>query len=74
MTQKQRMLGYLQEHGSITTMQAFLDLGNCSPRKAISQLRRDGHKIIDTTISGVDRYGEKCHWKRYTLIEGAHEQ
>jgi len=68
MTAKQRMLDYLKEYKYITTRQAVLDLGNCSPRKTISELRRDGYKIIDTTVSGHNRFGDKCHYKRYTLI------
>ena len=65
MTQKDRMLKYMDDFGFITTYQAVLDLGIASPTKRISELRQEGETIIGETIYGKNRYGEKTHYNKY---------
>lgn len=65
---KNRVLNYIIEFGSITTKQAFEDLGCTRLSEYIRQLRLE--KDIDDEIeTGINRYGEKVCWKRYFLKE-----
>lgn len=63
---KNRVLNYIVEFGSITTKQAFEDLGCTRLSEYIRQLREE-MEIDDEVITGINRYGEKVFWKRYFL-------
>lgn len=65
---KERILNYILQHGSITTWEAFERLGCTRLSEYIRQLRLD-YNITDTTISKVNRYGEKVYFKKYMLGE-----
>lgn len=66
-TQEQRILDYIREFGSITQLDALRDLGVMRLASRISSLRKQGHNIISETEPVKNRYGEKCHIKRYSL-------
>lgn len=66
---KERVLNYMLEFGSITTKQAFEDLGCTRLSEYIRQLRIDMN-IDDEVLTGVNRYGEKVFWKRYFIRKG----
>lgn len=63
---KNRILNYIIEFGSITTKQAFEDLGCTRLSEYIRQLREE-MQIDDELVSGVNRYGEKVWYKKYFL-------
>lgn len=63
---EQRVLNYIQEFGSITTRQAFIDLGCTRLSEYIRRLRLN-YQIDDEIETGVNRYGEKVHWKKYYI-------
>ena len=63
---KNRVLNYIIEFGSITTKQAFEDLGCTRLSEYIRQLRQE-MEIDDEVLTGTNRYGEKVFWKRYYL-------
>lgn len=65
---KNRILNYMIEFGSITTKQAFEDLGCTRLSEYIRQLRLE-MQIDDEIVSGVNRYGEKVCWKKYFIKE-----
>ena len=67
--QNRRILNYMRENGSITTMEAFTKLGVCRLGSRISELRSEGHVIAGTRESGKNRYGEKVNYLRYVLHE-----
>jgi hypothetical protein len=71
LTQHDRILNYMKDFGSITTLQAFTDLGITKLTTRISEMRRDGIKIEGEPITVKNRYGDKCHIHRYTLKEEA---
>ncbi len=71
-TQTQRVLDYIQEFGSITQLDALQDLGVMRLASRISDLKRQGYPITSTIEPVKNRYGEKCHIKRYSL-QGAVE-
>ena len=64
---KNRVLNYIIEFGSITTKQAFEDLGCTRLSEYIRQLRQE-MEIDDEVLTGTNRYGEKVFWKRYYLV------
>ena len=64
--QKQQILDYIDRFGSITTFEAFADLGITKLTTRISELRReDGIAIADTTVTGKNRLGKTIQYKRY---------
>lgn len=64
-----RVLNYMLEFGSITTKQAFEDLG-CSRLSEYIRRLRTKMTIEDEIITGTNRYGEKVFWKKYFIKEG----
>lgn len=65
---KERVLDYIKEFGSITTKEAFVDLGCTRLSEYIRQLRLE-HNIADEWLKGTNRFGETTHFKRYWLEE-----
>lgn len=65
---KERILRYIQEFGSITTKEAFDDLGCTRLAEYIRQLRLE-YNIADEWLKGKNRFGETTHYKKYWLEE-----
>ena len=63
---KNRILDYIKEFGSITTKDAFIDLGCTRLSEYIRQLRLQ-YNIVDEWISSTNRYGERVIYKKYML-------
>lgn len=68
-TQRQRVLDYMHDFGSITQHQASLDLGVSRLASRISELKKMGIPIVSEFEPVKNRYGETCHVKRYR-VEG----
>jgi hypothetical protein len=66
---RERVLNYMKEFGSITTFNAFIDLGCTRLSEYIRQIRLE-YKVADEWIHTTNRYGEKVQYKRYWLEEG----
>ena len=65
MTQCERILQYMDDFGSITSAQAFYDLGvACLPRR-ICDLKQMGFKIESSTMISKNRYGDPVHYSVY---------
>lgn len=69
MTQKQAVLQYVKDFGSISSMEAFGDLGVTRLADVVYKLKKDGYTVKSTTESTVNRYGNKVNFSRY-VIEG----
>lgn len=69
-TQNERVLSYINEFGSITQLDALKDLGVMRLASRISDLKRQGYPIVSRIEAVKNRYGEKCHIKRYSLKRG----
>ena len=69
LSQQERILNYLHEFKSITTLDAFKDLGITKLTTRISEMRRKGIEIIGKPEVVENRYGDKCHIYRYSLKE-----
>ncbi len=66
---RERILNYMREFGSITTFNAFIDLGCTRLSEYIRQIRKE-YNVADEWETTINRYGEKVQYKRYWLEEG----
>lgn len=69
MTQHTLIIDYMREHGSISTYEAFIELGITKLTTRISELRKAGFKIRGVTVSELNRFGKPVTYNRYYLIE-----
>ena len=67
MTQKERILQYIEDFGSITQIEALKYLGVMRLASRICDLRKDGIDIISEDVVGTNRYGEKVRYARYKV-------
>lgn len=67
MSQKLRILKYLEENKTITTLESVMQLGITDPQHYIMELRNEGYNITDKWINGTNRVGRKIKYKRYRL-------
>lgn len=63
---KERIYNYILTFGSITTFEAFTELGCTRLSEYIRQLRLE-HNIKDEWVETTNRFGEKVHYKKYFL-------
>ena len=68
-TQAQRVLGYMENFGSITQLEAWKEIGVMRLASRISELRKDGVAITSKMEKVKNRYGETCSVKRYYIAE-----
>lgn len=66
-TQRDRVLQYIKNFGSITRLQAANDLGCFELASRIGELEDMGYKFERTTMKSKNRYGDKVHFTKYTL-------
>ncbi len=69
MGMRERIADYIKTFGSITTMEAFTELGCTRLSEYIRQLKFT-HKVKAEVLTRVNRYGETCHFKKYSFEEG----
>lgn len=65
--QKQMVLDYIREFGSITPVDAFKDLGITRLAAVVCRLRREGHDIHKEREHALNRYGQKVRYARYSF-------
>ncbi len=68
MSQKERVLYWLEVNGSITQGEGKEYFGISRVAARIDDLRKDGHKITTIHEEGTNRYGHKITYARYKLI------
>lgn len=66
-TQKQRIIKYIQDFGSITALEAMKDLGITQLGARIDGLQKDGYSFKKVWERSKNRYGEPVDYKRYSL-------
>lgn len=67
MTQKDMVLDYIRDFGSITPMDAFRDLGITRLAAVVCRLRREGHDIHKEREHALNRYGQNVRYVRYSF-------
>lgn len=69
MTQAERVVEYINEFGSISSMEAFRDLGITRLAARIADLESEGIHFGRKREMVVNRYGEKVYFTRYSIGE-----
>lgn len=64
-----RIIEYMQVFGSISTLEAFNDLGVARLASRIHDLKGMGYNITSEIKSSKNRFGEKTYFKVYKLAE-----
>ena len=57
-TQKERILEYIREHGSITPVEALKHIGSFRLGARIYDIKQQGHDIINLNKTGDERYAK----------------
>ena len=68
-TQKDRILEYIRKFGSISSFEAYSDLGITQLGARIDQLKKEGYEFKTEWERKTNRYGEKTDYKRYYLAD-----
>lgn len=64
---QQRIFDYMLQFGGITTLQAFVDLGESRLSGKIFDMKKKGINISSSTKEVKNRFGEKRKVKEYSL-------
>ena len=67
MTQNEKILRHLEEHGTITPLDALSEYGIMRLASRISDLKRDGVPITKTIVKAKNRFGEPVRYASYAL-------
>lgn len=65
-TMQERVMDYMRDFGSITTLQAFRDLGCSRLSEYIRRIRLE-YVVTDEWESSNNRYGDPVRFKKYKL-------
>lgn len=68
-TQREMILEYIADFGSITSFQAYSDLGITQLATRISELKERGYEFKTESQKTKNRYGKPVHFVKYYLIE-----
>lgn len=68
-TQKDRIINYIREFGSITSWEAYQDLGVMQLGARIDQLQKDGYVFKTKWEHKKNRYNGDVSFKRYYLAD-----
>ena len=68
-SQKDRIINYIREFGSISSFDAYADLGITQLGARIDQLKKEGYEFKTEWESNTNRFGEKTDYKRYYLAD-----
>lgn len=67
--QKQRVLDYIRETGSITQLEAIKELGVMRLADVVFRMKKDGYAIKTELVPVKTRYGT-THIARYSEVKG----
>ena len=69
MNQKDRILKYIRDFGSISSRDAYTDLGITQLGARIDDLQKEGYTFKKEWEAGKNRYNEPVTYKRYSLVD-----
>lgn len=67
--QRQRIINYIREFGSITSLEAYKELGITQLATRIKELKEQGYEFKTKMESSKNRYNESVSFKRYYLAD-----
>lgn len=68
-TQRDMILKYIQDNGSITAYEAVKEIGCLQLAARLCELKELGYRFEKTTIRTKNRYGYPCHYDEYRLAD-----
>lgn len=68
-SQKQDILTWLHNRGTLTRMQAFTELGICELSSRIGELEKDGYSFGRKWLNGQAKNGRKWKVVQYSLSD-----
>lgn len=68
-TQRDRVINYIREFGSISSWEAYKDLGITQLATRIKELKEQGYEFKTEWESSTNRFGERTDYKRYYLAD-----
>ena len=69
MTQCERILRHLNDHGSITSLEAMSEYGIMRLASRITDLKGMGYAIRSERVTGKNRYNETTSYSIYRLAD-----
>lgn len=69
MKQWEIILRHMQDYGSITTFESFIEYGITRLSGRIFDLKKKGYSISDEEIYRTNRYGKPVKFKKYFLVK-----
>ena len=67
--QRQRILDYINEFGSITALEAVRELGVLQLSARLAELEKDGIVFNKVQESALNRFGERVYYTRYSIAK-----
>lgn len=67
MTQVQLIKKYIKEHGSISSYEAYSDLGITQLATRIKEMEESGIAFKKDWCKGINRYGKSCKYIKYSI-------
>ena len=67
-TQRDRVLQYIKDFGSITSWQAYADLNITQLGARIWELKKRGYVFEKERVYCSNRLGKKTHYDKYKLV------
>lgn len=68
-TQKDRIINYIRQFGSITSWEAYQYLGIMQLGARIDQLKKEGYEFTTEWVKKKNRFGEDVSFKKYYLAD-----
>lgn len=68
-SQKDRIINYIRQFGSISSFEAYANLGITQLGARIDQLKKEGYEFKTEWETGQNRFGERTDYKRYYLAD-----
>ena len=69
-TQKELILKYIHDFGSITSYEAYTELGITQLGARIFELKERGYLFSKEKVKKMNRYGKQISFDRYKLLFG----
>ena len=69
MNQSEKIKNYMEQFGSITSMEAFRDLGITRLSARMMEIENQGVPLERSSETSLNRFGEKVHFTRYSFAK-----
>lgn len=67
MTQRERIIRYIKDYGSITAYEAVIELGILQLSSRLGELEKMGYEFERKRMTRTNRYGEKISFMKYSF-------